>query len=94
MYISSTGLVEGRRVLFKIGRIHAVSAWHAATAPSPFDWSDLALRELVRKAEDVDADAIIGVDCRKDNIVLVSEVGVRLERIVATGTAVKLSFAA
>jgi hypothetical protein len=95
MRISSTGVVDGRRVLYTIGTIKAASAWHAANGnPSQDNWREVVLSELIREAEDIDADAIIGLDYETDSIMPVSETGVRLKRIVATGKAVKLSCAA
>jgi uncharacterized protein YbjQ (UPF0145 family) len=52
------------------------------------------LSELIHKAEDIDADAIIGFDNETDSIVPVKETGVRLKRILATGMAVILPCAA
>jgi uncharacterized protein YbjQ (UPF0145 family) len=52
------------------------------------------LRELIRMAEDIDADAIIGVDYQNGGAVRIDETGVKLKRIVATGIAVKLACAA
>jgi len=52
---------------------------------------ELVLSELIRKSEDIDADAIIGFDYETDNIVPVEETGVQLKRVLATGMAVKLS---
>ena len=95
MRISSTGGIEGHRVLYTIGRIKAASAWHAASgSPSQGNWREFVLSELIREAEDIDADAIIGLDYEIDSIIPVSESGVRLKRILATGMAVKLSCAA
>jgi hypothetical protein len=93
--ISSTKTIEGSRVLFTIGEIEAASAWHPEnTSPLQKDWREEILRELVRKAEDIDADAIIGVGYRNDAPIRSAEGGVNLKRVVATGTAVKLSLAA
>ncbi len=95
MRISSTDIIEGGRVLYAIGKIKAASAWHAANGSSlQGDWRELALRELIRRAEDIDADAIIGLDYETDEVVPVDESGVRLSRVLATGVAVKLSCAA
>lgn len=92
MRISSTDVIEGGRVLYTIGKIEAASAWHAPNgAPPERDWRELALRELIRRAEDIDADAIIGVDYETDGIVPLEETGVQLRRVLATGLAVKLS---
>ena len=95
MRISSTDVIEGGRVLYAIGKIKAASAWHAANgAPLQDNWRELVLSELIRRAEDIDADAIIGLDYETDGIVPVEETGVQLKRILATGIAVKLSCAA
>ena len=95
MRISSTDVIEGGRVLYAIGKIKAASAWHAANgAPLQDNWRELVLNELIRRAEDIDADAIIGLDYETDGIVPVEATGVQLKRILATGIAVKLSCAA
>src|SRR5438093_3147928 len=93
--ISSTGAIEGSRILYSIGKIEAASAWHPENgAPLQQNWQELILRDLIRKAEDVDADAIVGIDYRNDPAIRIDETGVKLKRVVATGTAVKLSCAA
>jgi uncharacterized protein YbjQ (UPF0145 family) len=93
--ISSTEAIEGSRILYAIGTIEAASAWHPENAsPLQQDWPEQILRELIRKAEDVDADAIVGVDYQNDAPIRNEETGVSLKRVVATGTAVKLSCAA
>jgi len=95
MRISSTDVIEGGRVLCTIGKIKAASAWHAAHgAPPQANWRELLVRELIRKAEDIDADAIIGLDYETDSIVPIEGTGLQLKRILATGVAVKLSCAA
>lgn len=94
MRISSTDFIEGGRVLYTIGKIKAASAWHAANGSFQHgNWRELALRELIRRAEDIDADAIISLDYETDGVP-VEETGVQLKRILATGVAVKLSCAA
>ena len=95
MRISFTGALEGGRVLYNIGKIEAASVWHPENSePLQPNWRELILRDLVRKAEDVDADAIIGVDYQNGGAVRIDETGVKLKRVVATGIAVKLSCAA
>jgi hypothetical protein len=95
MRISSTGAIEGGRVLQTIGQIEAASTWHPArSSPLQQNWRELILRELIRKAEDIDADAIIRVDYHNDGVIRIDETGVKLKRVVATGIAVKLSRAA
>src|ERR1700716_2197735 len=74
MRISSTDVIEGGRVLYAIGKIKAASAWHAANgAPLQDNWRELVLNELIRRAEDIDADAIIGLDYETDGIVPVDK---------------------
>jgi uncharacterized protein YbjQ (UPF0145 family) len=63
-------------------------------APPQDNWRELVLSELIRRAEDIDADAIIGFDYETDGIVPVEETGVQLKRILAIGIAVKFSSAA
>ena len=61
MRISFTGTLEGGRVLYSIGKIEAASAWHPENSePLQHNWRELILRELIRTAEDIDADAVIG----------------------------------
>jgi hypothetical protein len=91
--ISSTGAIEGGRVLYTIGRIEAASAWHPENgAPRQDNWEELVLRELIRKAEDIDADAIIRVDYQTGPPMRIDEIGVKLKRVVAT--ALRSSFPA
>ena len=88
-------VIEGGRVLYTIGKIKAASAWHAANgSPSQANWRELVVTELIRKAEDIDADAIIGLDYETDSIVPIEGTGLQLKRILATGVAVKLACAA
>ncbi|VTZ25442.1 conserved hypothetical protein [Methylocella tundrae] len=95
MLISTTDSIDGGRVLYPIGKIKAASAWHVVQVDGlQSNWRELALRELIRQAEDVDADAIIDVNYETDGVVPVEETGVSLRRILATGTAVKLALAA
>lgn len=92
MRISLTDAIEGGRVLYPIGKIEAASAWHGADADASQDnWRELALRELILRAEDIDADAIIGLDFQTVAVVPVEGSGLNLKRVLATGIAVKLS---
>ena len=95
MRITSSGAVEGCRIVYAIGKIKASSAWHAANSiPLETNWREAVLHELVQKAEDVDADAIISLDYETSDVVRDSETGRQLKRVAATGIAVKLSCAA
>ena len=94
MRISSTDVIEGSRILYTIGMIKAASVWHAANgAPLQENWRELVLSELIRRAEDIDADAIIGFGYETEGITPIEETGLQLKRILATGVAVKLACA-
>jgi hypothetical protein len=93
--ISFTGTLEGARVLYNIGKIEAASSWHPVDSePLQHNWREIILRELIRAAEDIDADAVIRVDYQNGGAMRIDESGVKLKRVVATGMAVKVSCAA
>ena len=52
------------------------------------------LADLIRRAEDVDADAVVGVNYKVEPVEGRDEHGLGLERVCATGIAVRLSQAA
>jgi uncharacterized protein YbjQ (UPF0145 family) len=80
MRISSTDVIEGSHVLYTIGKIKAASSWHAANGAPPQDnWRELVVSELIRKAEDIDADAIISFDYETDSIVPIEGTGLQTQ---------------
>ena len=92
MHISFTDEIEGGRVLYSIGRVKAASPWHGAGADIGSDaWKKAALQALIRTAEEVDADAIIGVDYAVDGMKLSDLTSLDLQRVSASGIAVKLA---
>ncbi len=92
MRISSTETIEGGRVLYSIGTIEAASAWHAqGSMPHEANWQESVMADLIRKAEDVYADAIIEVNYKVDDVACDHGFGVKRQRILATAVAVKLS---
>jgi uncharacterized protein YbjQ (UPF0145 family) len=85
-------MIEGSRILYPIGRITAASAWHGeALASRSSDFEEKALDALIRKAEDCEADAIIGLDYQVNSVAADEVPGVALRRVAATGIAVKLA---
>jgi uncharacterized protein YbjQ (UPF0145 family) len=95
MLISDKDAIEGARVLHPIGRIKAASAWRAVGHSGVSkNWRDAVLQELIRRAEDVDADAIIQLDYEVEPVGTRFEGGVDLERVCATGIAVRIANAA
>jgi uncharacterized protein YbjQ (UPF0145 family) len=93
MRISATDAIEGGKVLYSIGTIKAVSAWHAhGLQPHQTDWKASVMADLIRTAEDLYADAIIDVNYQIDDLACMDEgFGVKRQRISATAVAVKLS---
>jgi uncharacterized protein YbjQ (UPF0145 family) len=92
MRISFTEHLDGNQTYTPIGRIKAATGWHATgVAPQSGDWKEEALRRLIRTAEDFEADAIIGVNYQVDGVQGRDLEGVELERVAATGLAVKLA---
>lgn len=91
MLISTTDSVDGGRILYPIGKIQAASGWHAAQIESNKEWRELALRNLIQRAEDIDADAIVDVNYEMDRVVPADWTGVNLRRVLVTGTAVRLA---
>lgn len=74
-----------------IGRIKACAIWRAAGATAGEDDRLVALQALIREAEDYDADAIIGLDFEIDGVSCVDIGGAPLQRVAATGIAVKFA---
>ena len=86
MRISSTGAIGGGSILYTIGKIKAASSWHAAGgAPLQDNWREFSLSGLIRKAEEIDAYAIIGIDYETDSVISCEETDVKLKRIFASG---------
>lgn len=92
MRTSTTHQIDGGRICATIAHIEAASNWHAANGDEwMVSWREHALRDLIRCAEDVDADAIVDVVFEVDSDVRMGETGASLARVRAKGTAVKLS---
>jgi uncharacterized protein YbjQ (UPF0145 family) len=90
MRVSSTETIEGGRILYSIGTIKAASAWHAqGSVPHQSNWQESVIADLIRKAEDLYADAIIEVNYQIDG--MDGGFGIKRQRILATAVAVKLS---
>ena len=93
MQVSRTNRLEGGRRHRSIGRIKAAAHWRAADA-SPGEAERLeAVRALIREAEDYEADAIVGLDFQVDTVKS-ADVGAPLQRVAATGIAVRFDEAA
>jgi hypothetical protein len=77
--------------LIPIVKIKAASSWYGErVAASDAPYKERALENLINAAEDVDADAIIGVEYAVDHVDAGDTPGsAPLQRIFATGVAVK-----
>ena len=94
MQVSSANRLEGGRHHHAIGRITASSRWRAANAPATeIDRRD-AVQALIREAEEYDADAIVGLQFEVDRIRRADFDATPLQRVAATGVAVKFDEAA
>jgi uncharacterized protein YbjQ (UPF0145 family) len=94
MQVSRTNKLQGGRGHHSIGRIKASAGWRAVNAPAAEADRAAAVRALIREAEDYDADAIIGLDFEVDGVKGADIDGTPLQRVAATGIAVKFDEAA
>ena len=94
MQVSVSASLDEKRAHYTIGRVSAHSAWRAAEGELADLEREVALRALVREAEEYGADGVVEVayaveECRHGECE-----GVKLRRVVATGRAVRLALAA
>jgi len=82
-------------ILVPIGKIRAASDWYGERAhASDATYKENALQNLINAAEDVEADAIVGVKYAVDHVDAGDTPGsAPLQRIFATGLAVRFSCA-
>ena len=92
MLVSSEMQFSGVRVLREIGRITANSGWQGKAGDA--NQRACALQRLIEAAKEFDADAIIGVDYAVDGGKALDLADVPVERVQASGIAVKLARAA
>ncbi|MGO9419344.1 heavy metal-binding domain-containing protein [Roseiarcus sp.] len=94
MQVSRTNAIQGGRDHYSIGRIKASSGWRAVNASTAEADRRAAVDALIRKAQDNDADAIIGLDFEVEGIKSADVDGTPLQRIAVTGIAVRFAEAA
>ena len=92
MQVSSELEITNGRILKEIGRITAASSW-CGTGPDA-GLRERALTRLIETAKEFDADAIIAVDYSLDSAYALDLTEIPVQRIQATGIAVKLARAA
>ena len=91
MQLSFTASLDTDRAAFPLGRVCAHGPWKPA--PGEMD-REIAMRALVREAEEYGADGVVEVAFEVEECHGVDCESVKLCRIVATGRAVKLALAA
>jgi uncharacterized protein YbjQ (UPF0145 family) len=89
----SSGLDDGRPVT-AIGRIRIATRWRAAGEPRAEADRQAAIEALMREAEEYGADAIVDVRFEVDGVKGCDIEGVPLQRMTATGLAVRFARAA
>ena len=89
----AAALDDGRRTI-AIGRIRATAPWRAAIGPSAETDRESAIEALTREAEEYGADGIVDVRFEVEGCKGYDLDGVRLQRVTATGLAVRFAQAA
>ncbi len=89
----SSGLADGRP-LTAIGRIRATTRWRAAGEPGVEADRRAAIEALMREAEEYGADAVVDVRFEVDGVKGSKIEGVPLQRVTASGLAVRFARAA
>ncbi len=94
MQISYSRALRSDRAQVALGHIEAGTGWRAADAPVSDHDREIALRALVREAEECGADGVVAVEFKVETVNGPDQHGVPLRRLIATGEAVKLKAAA
>jgi len=94
MRVSFAGGAADGRPVTAIGRIRAATRWRAAGDPGAEGDRREAIEALRREAEEYGADAVVDVRFEVDGCRGCDIDGVKLERVTATGLAVRFAEAA
>jgi len=94
MQISTSSAIDGGRAQFPIGQLKATTSWRAAHTELSDADREVAARALIREAEEYGADALVEVSFTVEECSDCEISGVKLRRLTATGTAVRLAVAA
>ncbi len=89
----AAALDDGRRTI-AIGRIRATAPWRAAGGAGEEADRQAAIEALTREAEDYGADGVVDVRFDVEGCKGCEIDGLRLERVTATGLAVRFAEAA
>jgi uncharacterized protein YbjQ (UPF0145 family) len=94
MQVSFSGGLQDGRPVTAIGRIRATTRWRAAGEVSAEADRNAAIDALTREAEEYGADAVVDVRFEVDGCKVCDVDGVQLQRVTATGLAVRFAQAA
>jgi uncharacterized protein YbjQ (UPF0145 family) len=89
----AAALDDGRRTI-AIGRIRATGPWRGAGDPGAESDRRTAMKALAREAEEYGADGVVDVQFEVEGCTNCDIDGVQLERVTATGLAVRFAQAA
>ena len=89
MRVTANRQFEETRIVHEIGRISAASEWRGQTSVEA--QREAALRKLKELAREFEADAIVGLGFEVDAVSAGELTPVTLERVSASGVAVKLA---
>ncbi len=90
MQVSYSGALQNDRAQVALGHIEAATGWRAAQAPVNDHDREIALRALVREAEELGADGVVDVAFKVETVSSPDQHGVALRRLIAGGDAVRL----
>jgi uncharacterized protein YbjQ (UPF0145 family) len=94
MYVSFSSDLDDGRPMTAIGRIRATTRWRAAGDPGAEADRETAIEALTREAEEYGADAVVDVRFEVDGVKGPEVEGVELQRVTATGVAMRFARAA
>jgi len=94
LQVSYTRALSKDRAQVALGHIQAATGWRASDAPVNDHDREIALRALVREAEEVGADGVVAVEFKVETVAGPDQHGVPLRRVIAEGEAVRLKAAA
>ena len=94
MQVSFNNALDTQRARHAIGQVTATTNWRNADKPVSDLDREIAVRALVREAEEYGADGVVEVTFETEECKGVECEGVKLRRVVASGRAVKLALAA
>ena len=94
MEVSFAADLDDGRPLTPIGRVRATTRWRAAGGSGADAERHAAIEALKREAAEYGADAVVDVQVETDGVESADTEGVALQRIAATGLAVRFARAA